>query len=264
MKKWLAVIFIVIASLLPQPVSAGVTTDVLITAKPGWGILTFTATYINDTQVDLDWTYAPGITNVIIRAKYGSEPASETDGYLVYSGAGLSTSDMSMNFDETLGILYYKAYGETAPGVYGASASDDVEGLIMAIIALFVFGGVLSYLALRSNFPALKMAAGFGWFAVWVYVKDNPIGTMTEGSSAHSAVLLVLILAGVAMMLTTFGGNVNRQRPNAQNGGSFNFSGWKWGFGKDRDEYEGRHISRPETAAEYQMRVRAALRRDVK
>lgn len=243
------------------PIKAGVSTDVVISANPSWGITSFTATVISDTQVDLEWVFAPNVTNVIIRAKYGSEPIDETDGYLVYSGTDVSVSDTSMNFDESLGILYYVAFGETAPGVYGSSASDDVEGLIMAIIALFVFGGILSFLALRSEFPALKMAAGFGWFAVWVYVKDNPLGTMTEGSSAHTALLLVLVLAGAAMLLTAFGKNVGRQRNIQQNGGSFNFSNWKWGFGKDKDEYEGRQRARPETAAEYQLRVRQALRR---
>ena len=243
------------------PVAAGVSTDVTIQAIPAWGIFNFTATYITDTQVDLAWDYAPAITNVIIRAKYGSEPTSETDGYLVYSGLANAASDTSMNFDENTGILYYKAFGETAPGVYGASASSDVEGIIVAIIALFLLGGILSYLALRSEFPALKMAAGFGWFAVFVYVKDTPLGTMVEGSPAHSALLLVLILAGAAMLLTAFGRNVNRQR-NVQSSGFLNSSGWKWKFGKDKDEVEGVVRSRPETAAEYQMRVHRALHRD--
>ncbi len=246
---------------MPSPVLAGVSTDVIITAVPGFGITNFTATYITDTQVDLAWNAAPSLLSVMIRAKYGSEPTSETDGYLVYSGVGNAASDTSMNFDENGGILYYKAFGETAPGVYEASAADNVEGLIMTIIALFAFGGILSYLALRSEFPALKMAAGFGWFAVFVYVKDNPLGTMVEGSAAHSALLLVLILVGAAMLLTAFGRNVSKQR-NIQSSGFFSSAGWKWKYGKDNDEVEGRTKAQRETADEYQARVRRALHRE--
>jgi len=160
---------VVLFALSASPVSAGVSTNVTITAIPSWGILTFTATYINDTQVDLDWTYEPSLTNIIIRAKYGSEPTSETDGYLVYSGVGNAASDTSMNFDENTGILYYKAFGETAPGVYGASASDSAEGVVMLMLTLMGAALILTVSGYISKRSILAVMGGLFWVIVGVY-----------------------------------------------------------------------------------------------
>ena len=156
-------------SLVSVPVSAGISTDITISAIPAWGIFNFTATYITDTQVDLAWDYAPAITNVIIRAKYGSEPTSETDGYLVYSGLANATSDTSMNFDENVGILYYKAFGETAPGVYGASASDSAEGVVMLMLTLMGAALILTVSGYISKRSILAVMGGLFWIIVGVY-----------------------------------------------------------------------------------------------
>jgi hypothetical protein len=159
----------IIFSLGASPVSAGVSTNVTITAIPSWGILTFTATVISDTQVDLVWTYDANVSNVVIRAKYGSEPIDETDGYLVYSGVGNSISDTSMNFDENVGILYYKAFGETAPGVYGSSASDNAEGTVMLLLTLMGAALILTVSGYISKRSILAVMGGLFWIIVGVY-----------------------------------------------------------------------------------------------
>ena len=255
-------LIVLFLALISTPVAA----DVTVVAVPyvGGGVVNFTAVYITDTQVDLSWTKGDDIVNVMVRAKYGSMPMSRTEGYLVYEGALETVTDTSMNFDETAGILYYRAWAQNSGGVWDDAevTTDETEGMIMAIIALFLFGGVLSYLALRSNFPALKMAAGFAWFAVFIYVKGTPLGTMTEGSSAHSALLLVLILVGAAMLLTAIGGTVNHQRNDEQ--GNSSFGDWKWRVGRDRAAYGTQPSSGRETPEQYQLRVRAALRRNKK
>jgi len=99
--------------------------DVQVIAVPDMGdyISSFTVTYVSDTQVDLEWTYGAAVTNVMVRAKYGSAPTGISDGYLVYYGNALLASDTSMNFDENAGIIYYRIWGETTPGVYPTSAT---------------------------------------------------------------------------------------------------------------------------------------------
>ena len=132
----------------------------------------------------------------------------------------------------------------------------------MAFIGMFLLAGVISYLALRSNFAALKMAAGFGWFALWMYVKNNPPAALVEGSPTHTALLLVILLVGAAMLLTAMGGVVNRQRNDEQ--GNSSFGDWKWRVGRDRAAYGSQPSSGRETPEQYQLRVRAALRRNKK
>lgn len=169
MWRKLVVVTAVFLALIVTPVSAGITADVTITAIPNWGITSFTATVISDTQVDLVWTFAPNVSSVMIRAKYGSEPVDETDGYLVYSGTDTSISDTSMNFDENVGILYYAAFGETEPGVYGASAFDDAEGTVMLLLTLMGASLILTVSGYISKRSILAVMGGLFWIIVGVY-----------------------------------------------------------------------------------------------
>ena len=177
MRKWLTLLIIGAHLLTPVSALAAPSVQVIISAVPTSGILTFTAVYVSDTQVDLDWTHDVSITNVMVRGKYGAEPSSATDGYLVYYGADLAASDTSMNFDENAGILYYKAYGETAPGVFGASLGADVEGIVMALIAFITLALVLTIGSFAMRKTVLALAAGISWMLLSTY--SYTVSTMT-------------------------------------------------------------------------------------
>lgn len=218
------------------------------------------------TQTDIDeltitWDAGTYADTTMVRVSDGNYPNSVTDGYLVYDGA-LETATLN-GLSLATNTYYFSFWSENVIGYSVDYAKETFGGTIMVFIGFFLMAGIISYLALRSNFPAIKMAAGFAWIAVMMYIKDNPPGTLVEGSAAHQALILVLILVGAGMLLTAVGGNINRQRN--YEGGNASFGDWKWKFGGDKSAWTGGRASNGrETPEQYQLRVRSALRRDVK
>ena len=152
----------------PSPAKAATTADVLVTATPESPFpspIGFTVTFINRSQVDLSWTKPPASDNVTIRAKYGSYPASPVDGYLVYDGDLEVFSDTSMDFEETAGKLYYRAWAQ-----YGEDWSDpaegNVEGRAMTLLALVLLALGLTV----AMFVTRQMMLGFPSALFWAIV----------------------------------------------------------------------------------------------
>ena len=119
--RWRVPLFTVLLLLLiPMPARADSSTNITIEVT-GWICAApggFTITYISDTQLDLTWTVGLGANNTMIRAAYGREPTSRTDGYLVYYGNATFASDTALNLDEIALPIYYRAWSETASGVW--------------------------------------------------------------------------------------------------------------------------------------------------
>jgi len=136
----------------------------------------------------------------------------------------------------------------------------------MTLIAYFLAAGILSYFAMRSEFPLWKFVAAISWIAVFMYVKDNPPGTLTEGEPAHVALMLVAVTAGLAVAVLSIGRSISLSRPTGlgdMNKGGINLSTWKWRFGKDKREVESYGRSREEDRVEaYRARARRALHRE--
>jgi len=101
--KWLVTILMTLAvSMTPVVVYAATTAVVNVTNSPSFsqGIMSFTVTYISDTEMDLAWTDDATVANVMVRAKNGGYPSdipnentAPSDGYLVYYGTDLSAVD---------------------------------------------------------------------------------------------------------------------------------------------------------------------------
>jgi len=103
-----------------SPVLADTSQDVTITAR-GFVIgapAGFTVYYISDYEVGLSWTKPEGADNTMVRAAYGRTPESRTDGYLVYYGGAENASDTAVSLDETAAVIYYKAWSQTAGGIW--------------------------------------------------------------------------------------------------------------------------------------------------
>lgn len=268
--RWLFVLLILLFMALPTGIAAADDT-VTVVAVPyvGGGVVDFTATYITDTQVDLEWTRGADIANVMVRAKYGSMPEDRTDGYFVYYGALEAFTDTSMNFDENAGIIYYRAWAQNNAGIWNDSevTTSNVEGIIMTLIGIILLAGILSYFALKNEFMLWKFVAAIGWIAVFMYIKDNPPGNLTEGEPAHVALMLVAVTAGLAVAVLSIGRSISTSRPvgYGSNGGGLNLSEWKWKFGKDKQEFDriDQTFNRLESNAQiYRERVRRALGRE--
>lgn len=177
MLKWFARVCITIVALLAilsAPVLADDSSNVQVVAVPyyGWGISNFTVVVVSDTQVDATWTNGTGVTNVMLRAKYGSMPIDRTDGYQVYEGAGESATDNSMNFDEVSSIIYYRIWAYKDGGWLDSEVNTaEAEGIIMTLMALLLFAvsTTIATFAIKSGRRIVSFLAAGAWMLNGVY-----------------------------------------------------------------------------------------------
>ncbi|MFC2065767.1 choice-of-anchor R domain-containing protein [Chloroflexota bacterium] len=71
--------------------------------------ISFSATVISGTQIDLGWTKGDGANRTMVRRDTGSYPADKNDGVQVYFDTGTSVSDTGLSAGTT---YYYRAWSE--------------------------------------------------------------------------------------------------------------------------------------------------------
>lgn len=171
MKKLLILLGALFA-LLPVPVSAGTSANVVITATgvviaaPGG----FTLTYITDYEVGIDWTKAPGAVNTMVRAAVGRYPSSTTDGYLVYYGNGTSATDTGVSLDETPAAVYYRAWSENVNGIFSpvwAEGTMEGAGMMLLFLGLMALVPTIACYALRRS--SIAIIGVLFWIIMGVY-----------------------------------------------------------------------------------------------
>jgi hypothetical protein len=207
--KWLKLLLLaLILGCLLTPVVAQATNPVVHITVSAWVVGTssgLTITYVNDYQVDLEWTKGEAAANTMVRAKYGSMPTSRTDGYEVYYGDGTSCSDTGVNFEESASTVYYRLFSQNGAGAWeDEGISGFLENPNMTLIAFFLFCGIMSFLGLRSTYYILKFLSGLCWMALGMYWLSNPPSTVVKGSAVDTGMIVLLFVIGVAMMIMPF------------------------------------------------------------
>jgi len=203
--KWRYLILLLVMLLPATPVFAETSAEVTVTAtgyicgEPGG----LTATYISETNVQLDWVKGVNAANTIIVAKYGVAPTSRSDGYTVYSGNGTTYNDIGVSLDETATYVYYKAWSQNIGGVWELIGSNTawIGGTGMILIALFLLCGILSFLSLRSRNVLVAIGAAISWLFVLIYTRENPVGGIAVGSTGDQMFLLLCIGMAIALPL---------------------------------------------------------------
>ena len=149
------------------PVLAATSADVTITWSPG-GVMfaptNFTATVMNDNNIQLDWTPNGLAVTTLILGKVGSYPTSPVDGHIVYNGAGATTNDTSISLDETTTNVFYAAYSvDGGGGTSPDSALAMAGGIGMTLLALILVAMGLTV----AMFITKNMLLGFPSAIFW-------------------------------------------------------------------------------------------------
>ncbi len=172
--RFLICLLILGCLLLPIKVEAA-SSDVTITAT-GFICGTpvgLTLTYVSDWEVDISWVAGIGAVNTMIRAAYGHAPTSITDGYMLYSGPGVSVIDNIASLAAP-DILYYSAFSQNAGGVWTALyASADTGGFMSVsylFIGLILLACFLTYMSWKSPNILIAFAAGLMWLAMAFWI----------------------------------------------------------------------------------------------
>ncbi len=265
--KWLVTILMTLAvSMTPVVVYAATTAVVNVTNSPSFsqGIMSFTVTYISDTEMDLAWTDDATVANVMVRAKYGGYPAdipnentAPSDGYLVYYGTDLSAVDTSMNFDQNPGLLYYKAWAQKADGTwYMATGTGSKESREVVLIGLIALGAIGSIFAIYKRQVLFSIGAAAVWFMLIAYTRSNPLPNIAVGSGTDSIWIGVCVAFSVGTMLATFymrGNDEKEKQEKYRNSNDYRSE-------QDVNRYNSRGSSY-ESAAEYQARLQRMSRK---
>jgi len=177
------------------------TQNVTITAIPAWGsmpVTDFMVLEINDELV-CTWTNSPTGVATMVRAKYGSELDSITDGYEVYYGPLETCTDLGVSIDDNLAGIYYSAWSINGASLWSDPVSDVYEvGKMALIIVTAAFIGLAFWR--RSNFLTILgglVAIAFG--AYWIAQYDGFIYVI-QGVVAIAIGLYMLIDTAVGMV----------------------------------------------------------------
>jgi hypothetical protein len=211
--RLLTILLILIIQIIPIEIQSAEVTDVLITAIPWFslGILNFNIIYVSDQRLDLSWDYDPATTTdrIMIRAKYSQYPTdipnintAPTDGYLVYYGTGVATSDTSMDFNENSGMLYYKAWGQKADGTWIPTTNSGFKESIQLIL----LNGTLQIgLILLAMIAFLVLAFTFKkpiflWFSSFMALLWGVL--MNTNTTLFGSINYIWILIGAGLFLS--------------------------------------------------------------
>ena len=135
----------------------------------------------------------------------------------------------------------------------------------MTLYAIIIFAAVISFLSIRSNFFGLKLMSGMAWFVLFMYLKDNPPGTVTEGSPVHTGMLVVtigfglmLVLAGLARGVKTNNTiNINGRSVSEESEG-FRLPNWMKNITMNDISPEEKRRKTDDSLADYRQQLRTA------
>lgn len=224
---------LIILLLWSTPALAGTSNPITVTGTPAGGgagsITFFTVTYVDPHRVDLSWGKDGDSPNVMIRAQSGGDlheiPDQNTapsEGYLVYYGAGLSTSDTSMDFDQLVytdsstspyyqnnpTFLYYKIWAQRADGTWHTASKSgwkESELVIAIFFGLLAMGSTLTmFLSKGARSPMLGFPCGVLWFLLGGYMYTSLRVTATDIYGISS---FAFFLLGVGMIYFSFAFN---------------------------------------------------------
>ena len=85
--------------------------------------------------------------------------------------------------------------------IYSGNYTDAIiqGGVGMLLIGLIALALGMTAISLRWTFPLLKLLAGVCWWVLAFYIKENPPGSLTEGSSVHTMLFIALLGLGIAI-----------------------------------------------------------------
>jgi hypothetical protein len=270
MKRLLVLTFLIIGLILsfPTEVKAETSTHVTVIAygyiagSPGG----FAITYISDWEVELAWTPGNGSAETMVRAAFGRQPTSITDGYLVYSGSNSSCIDTAVSLTNSEPV-YYSAWAKSPEGVYSTLySSGNTEGLMSAsflFIGWIILSLGLTFLAFKVKLMLFRMAPAISWTGLGIYLLIGNITNLGIASAWTQMLGFVFIIMAIgSLLLQVRSDSVHESTTRGSRGtpGAETERWEEWGPKKKRGKTA---PSSAERQAAYRMQVRGAVARGV-
>jgi hypothetical protein len=204
MKRIFLALLINIALIAPVSVFAAKSASVTITvmgyiAESPQGLV---VTYVDDSQLYLNWATGEDSVQTDIRAMYGRPVVDRSDGFSVYLGIGTNASHYVQNVGYE--PIYYKGFSQRADGLWEEHGTATVEGNFMSISFMFI-GIILLIIAMMTlsftyKYTWLFIMTGFLWFGIGVYA----LNAYYAGGVSSNSLYMVVGYSGLGMMATMF------------------------------------------------------------
>jgi len=217
--RWLILVAVILSCfLMVAPVDAATTQDVTVTASgficgtPSGLILT----YVNDNQVDIDWTVGVGSDSTMIRAAYGHYPTSTTDGYLVFQGAGNHAHDTGVSLADEVQGIYYRAWAGKA-GVWTLNYASNWFGDNVMLIGNMLF--LLGFILLPIGLTVLAFKSKIAWImfpvaVIWLVLAMRCNDLTTADYDTYYVVRIMAVMMAVGSMFLIFAVQSLKRNPD--------------------------------------------------
>jgi len=132
----------------------------------------------------------------------------------------------------------------------------------MTFLAILGFVATISFLAFRNTFFGLKLLGGMSWILFFLYIKDNPPGTIVEGSAVHTVLLVISIGFGLMIVLSGLGRGISRtekwNEKQSETSEGFHFKLPDW-LNTSEDSQETKERKAKENLEKYRATMHLAL-----
>jgi hypothetical protein len=272
----LVVIYIIMipsgTALADTQITINVTADPLISV----GIYDFRIIYISDQQLDFEWGFSAGTSNIMIRGEYGEYPdnivdvnTAPSDGYLIYYGNNTTASDTSMDFDLNPGPLYIRAWAQNIDGTWIPTPSEGWKEsktlLLLAFLGLFL-GLIAINVMVKNSFTPTKLLAALAWVIPLIWILTSPPSPFDVGTNLHTAGLVIIIGGLLISCFSAFSKNTRTSSTLNSNIGMSSISRdhneWKlpeWISGLKGQNYTEIRKKRQIDLSDYRERVHKSL-----
>ena len=219
-------------------VKADTSADVTITASgyicgaPGG----FTITYVNDCEVQLDWSVGDNAVNTMVRAAYGRFPEDITDGYQVYYGNGITCTDDATSLAAP-DIVYYRAWSQNANGLWNEiTYGEDDTGDIMSVSFLFVGWIVLAifftWFSSRRPEILIRLVSSLIWMGLGFWTLTGGIDNIDMINSWNQMLVWVFFLMAVVPWLLQMNTEITKEKKG------LSYKVWGTPPGEEETEYQ--------------------------
>lgn len=260
--KLLLIISVLALGLISTPVyadsSASIT--VIATGYVTTGPSGLVLTYVNDWEVGISWTAANGSAGTMVRAAYGHQPSSTTDGYLVYSGANTSCSDTAASLTSPE-VLYYSAWSFDSEGnyslLYETVNSEGIMSTGFLFLAWIILAIGLTWIATKVTLILFRVAPFLAWLGLGIWLLLGNITNLGIGSTWTQVLGFVFIVMAFGTLLLQIKTETKRNKTVMDNYGRQHVESFTDWAPKKRNKKP----SSEDRQAAYKMKVRSAADR---
>lgn len=193
-------------SLSSTPVYADktATITVIATGYVTTGPTGLVLTYVNDWEVGLSWTPANGSVGTMVRAAYGHQPSSTTDGYLVYNGSASNCSDTAVSLTSPE-VVYYSAWAVEPDGsyslLYSTGDSEEIMSAGFLFLGLILLAVGLTWISTKVNLILFRVAPFLVWLAIGTWLLIGNITNLGIGSTWTQMLGFAFIVMAFATLI---------------------------------------------------------------